>query len=195
MKNSKKTLSLAVAMTIGITGCATAGNYHSDYIYEDDDSTYASTSHAFNDRAKVLKVNPIYETVSVNKPETRCWNERVRHYKNSRSDSYTPVIAGGILGGAIGNQFGSGRGKDAMTIAGMLLGGSMGNDYRYKHGGQRSYVTTEKRCETVDNYHETTELVGYNVKYKYRGENYWTRMSHDPGEYIKVNVTVEPADY
>ena len=195
MNKNKRTLALAMALAFGATGCATAGNYrHADYAY-DDYSDYSSSSHTFTDTAKVLKVKPIYDTVSINRPETRCWNEQVRHHRPSASDSYTPTIAGAILGGVIGNQFGGGRGKDAMTAAGLLLGGSMGNDYRKNSGRHHSYTTTEKRCETIDNYRETTELVGYNVKYKYRGQQYWTRLSNDPGDYIKVNVTVEPADY
>lgn len=195
MNNNKRTLALAMALVFGITGCATAGDYrYADYGY-DDYYDYPGSSHKFTDSAKVLQVKPIYDTVSVNRPETRCWNEQVRHHRPSASDSYTPTIAGAILGGVIGNQFGGGHGKDAMTAAGLLLGGSLGNDYRKNTGRPHSYTTTEKRCETIDNYHETNELVGYNVKYKYRGQQYWTRMPNDPGEYIKVNVTVEPAEY
>ncbi len=93
-----------------------------------------------------------------------------------------------------GNQFGSGKGKD-VTVAGMLLGGSIGNDYRWKYSAPASFVTTEKRFETVDNYRETTERVGYNVKYHYRGQSYWTRMSRDPGKFIEVNVSVKPVKF
>ena len=194
---NNKPLILATVAALAVSGCASAGNYrHADYAYDDEyGREYVSSSHSFIDEARVLKVKPIYETVTVSHPETRCWNEQVRHYQPASSGSHTPTIAGAILGGVIGNQFGGGKGKDAMTVAGAVLGGSIGNDYRKKTAGHSSYVTTEKRCETVENYRETTELVGYNVKYQYRGENYWTRMSRDPGEYVKVNVSVEPAEY
>ena len=188
---NKKSISLAVVLALGVSGCATAGRYDNNYRYLDD------AEDSYLDEARVIKAKPIYETVSVNNPETRCWNERVRHHRagSSGNSSYTPTIAGAILGGVVGNQFGGGKGKDAMTVAGMLLGGSIGNDMREQPRRAHSYTTTEKRCETVNNYEERNELVGYNVKYKYNGKNYWTRMSHDPGEYIKVNVSVDPVEF
>jgi outer membrane lipoprotein SlyB len=37
------------------------------------------------------------------------------------------VLGGGAVGGLVGNQFGSGRGKDAMTILGVIGGAVAGN--------------------------------------------------------------------
>ena len=145
----------------------------------------------FLDKARVISSQPLYEIVRVNQPEEHCWNERVRHRGDSRSDSYTPTIAGAIVGGVVGNQFGKGRGKDAMTVAGVLLGGSIGNDLGKKptHG----YVTSERRCELVDSYREHEELVGYDVKYKYKGKVFHTRTDREPGKFIDVQVSVTPA--
>lgn len=191
-----KRLAVVAAIAIVNSGYASASSYrHADYQYDDyRDAQYISSSTSFSDEARVLRVKPIYDIVTVNKPETQCWNEQVPHYRESSGASYTPAIAGAILGGVIGNQFGGGKGKDAMTAAGMLLGGSIGNDYRKASLGTQSYTTTEKRCETVDNYQEIKELVGYNVKYQYQGETSWTRMPHEPGDYIKVRVAVEPVE-
>jgi uncharacterized protein YcfJ len=193
-----KTLALASlsALLVAFSSSAPAGHYHNNYRYDNDDlSAPASPANLFDDRARVIKAKPLYETVMVNHPETRCWNEEVSYYRTPSAGSYTPVIAGAILGGVIGNQFGGGRGKDAMTAAGAVLGGSVGNDLRKQAVDPHRYVTTEERCETVDNYRETSELVGYNVQYSYRGNTYWTRTANDPGEYIKVSVSVMPAEY
>lgn len=152
-------------------------------------------SESFTDTAKVLKVKPLYETVQYNQPEERCWNERVRHNRGySRSNSYTPTIAGAIIGGVVGNQFGKGNGKDAATVAGAILGGSIGNDLG-KRDYSRSYVTTERRCETVNNYREKQELVGYRVKYRYNGKSFWTRTDRHPGDYLTLNVSLAPTGY
>ncbi len=58
-----------------------------------------------------------------------CWRVPVA------SRSYTPEIAGAIVGGAIGNQFGSGSGRDIATVAGAALGGSIGHDYKNRYYG------------------------------------------------------------
>ncbi|MES9899443.1 MAG: glycine zipper 2TM domain-containing protein [Sedimenticola sp.] len=151
----------------------------------------ALADNSYYDTASVLKAKPIYETVRVNQPEERCWNESVRHRGGGRSHSYTPTITGAIIGGVVGNRFGRGSGKDAMTVAGALLGGSIGNDLGKRPS--RGYVTQERRCETVDHYQEQEELVGYRVKYSYNGKTYWTRMASNPGRSLKVRVSVEPS--
>ncbi len=141
--------------------------------------------------AKVVSATPIYETVEINRPTQECWDERV---VRRRPGSHTGTIAGGILGGVIGNQFGHGRGKAAMTVAGTLLGASVGHDISHNRGG-RSYVTHERRCETVDHYVTEDRLVGYRVKYRYKGDIYMTRTDEHPGRRIPVEVSVKPANY
>ncbi len=91
----------------------------------------------------------------------------------------------------MGNRFGKGSGKDAMTVAGALLGASIGNDLGKRPG--RSYTTQKRRCETVNHYQERKELVGYRVKYRYNGKTYKTRMASDPGRNMRVRVSVEPS--
>jgi uncharacterized protein YcfJ len=152
----------------------------------------AAADNSFYDRARVLESKPVYETVRVNHPEERCWNEQVYHRGRGSSDSYTPTIAGAILGGVVGNQFGKGSGKDAMTVAGALLGGSIGNDVGSTP--RRGYTTTERRCEMVDHFSDQDELVGYRVKYRYNDKVFWTRTKSDPGRYIRVQVSVAPAE-
>jgi outer membrane lipoprotein SlyB len=63
-----------------------------------------------------------------------CWRERVG------STTYTPEITGAIIGGAIGNQFGSGSGRDIATVAGAALGGSVGHDYKNRRYGSNYRV-------------------------------------------------------
>jgi len=147
---------------------------------------------AFYDKAKVISTAAIYETVEVAQPEQRCWNEQVRHERAGRRGSYTPTIAGAIVGGVVGNQFGNGRGKDVMTVAGALLGASVGHDIS-RTRGRRSYLVTERRCETVTRYVEEERQVGYRVKYRYRGRVFTTRTEDRPGKHLRIRVNVEPA--
>lgn len=143
------------------------------------------------DTAPVLSATPIYETVRVSYPEEECWNERVEHRRGG--DSPTGTLAGSLVGGVIGNQFGHGAGKTAMTVAGSLLGASIGRDLTHERE-ERRYVTNERHCEVVDRYREEEQIVGYRVKYRYKGEILFTRTTEDPGDRIPVRVAVEPLD-
>ena len=60
--------------------------------------------------------------------------------------SATNEIIGAIFGGAIGNQFGDGDGKDAMTLAGMFLGASLAHDDELAQGP--GVITTKCYIET-----------------------------------------------
>ena len=145
----------------------------------------------FYAKAKVISVTPVYDRVLVSQPEEQCWNERIHYPGRGRARSYTPVIAGAIVGGVVGNQFGGGRGRDALTVAGALLGASVGNDLaRQRRGG--GYVKVERRCETVERYEEQEVLTGYRVKYRYHGREFTTHSKEYPGKRIRVKVDVEP---
>ena len=153
----------------------------------------ASFAGKYYDTARVLKVKPIYQHVQVNHPRQRCWNEPVYH--RGHRNSAVPMITGAIIGGAIGNQFGKGSGRKAMTVAGLLLGGAIGDDIGRQHSYSRGYHTTERRCRVVDNYRSRQEVVGYRVKYRYNGKIHWTRTQEHPGRYINVKVKVRPDRY
>ena len=156
-------------------------------------SGIAMSGNAFIGQARVIEAQPEYETVEVANPVTECWTERVAR-NDHRRGSYTAPLAGGILGGVIGNQFGGGRGKTALTVAGALLGASIGNDHNRGHYRGRQTVDSVRRCETVDRYEQQQQLVGYRVKYSYEGQTYYTRTTEYPGKFIPVRVKVSPVN-
>ncbi len=193
----KYALPLAIAGSITLISVPVAANKYRSY-----------NNHAY-DYAKVISVDPVYETYQVNKPEKHCYDERVRvrddrhHRRHSRHDSKTPEIIGGIIGGAIGNRVGKkggGKARDVATVVGAVLGGSIARDVKHKnrHNRDRHYndrydrYETVKRCETRDSYITEQELVGYDVTYKYRGNVFHNQLDYDPGKKIKVKVTVDP---
>jgi|TARA_B110000259_G_scaffold182424_1_gene226016 uncharacterized protein YcfJ len=59
------------------------------------------------------------------------------------------TIFGALIGGAIGNQFGGGKGKDAATILGAIVGADVAN----KNGKKPS--STQRQCQTETRYEET----------------------------------------
>ena len=67
-------------------------------------------------------------------------------HQGTGDGSATNEIIGAIFGGAIGNQFGEGDGKDAMTLAGIFLGASLAHDEELAQGP--GVITTKCYIET-----------------------------------------------
>lgn len=203
LKPTKLTTALVVAGAIGLAASPAHAKHGRDY----------RDSRVAYDYARVVNVQPIVETYQVNQPVEQCWDERVpsrghdRYRKvNRHASSPTNEILGAIIGGVVGNQFGSGRGKKVATAAGAVLGASVAHDIernsksrdrydRYGRNSHRGYDRYEvvQRCEIRDNYTTQEQVVGYNVAYKYRGEVFHTEMDRHPGKKIRVRLTVDPA--
>lgn len=196
-KLKKIAMPLVLASTVALISVPVAANKYRSY----NNETY--------DYAKVISVDPVYDTYQVNKPVKHCYDEEVRvreprrHSRHSRHDSKTPEIIGGIIGGAIGNRVGKkggGKARDVATVVGAVLGGSIARDVKHKNRHKRHHdrydrhdrYETVKRCETRDSYTTHQELVGYDVTYKYRGNVFHSQLDYDPGKKIKVKVTVDP---
>lgn len=81
-------------------------------------------------------------------PVTECKMVKVPVYGMiDRPASGGEVLGGAILGGVIGNQFGKGNGKSAMTALGAIVGGSVANE-RKQEMAVVDY-REESKCETV----------------------------------------------
>jgi len=146
--------------------------------------------------ADVVDIQPLMRTVQVTTPREVCWDEPVRQSAQGGYRSHTPKLVGGIIGGVVGNQFGGGRGNDIMTIAGALLGASMGRDAGYRRQiRNRNSVSMERRCEIEEIVHQEERLEGYRVTYEYGGRTFVTQTPQDPGQTIRVRVSVQPLTY
>ena len=49
-------------------------------------------------------------------------------------------------------------------------------------------------CRLVDVVREERHISGYDVEYRYKGQLYMSRMDYDPGNKLRIRVTVAPAD-
>lgn len=144
--------------------------------------------------AKVLEAKPIYKTVRVNTPRQECWTEEVAHQEPQKGQNLGGTLLGGLIGGAVGNQVYRGRDNRTAIATGAVLGAVIGNSASRnsnRNSGQY-YVTYEERCRTVNDSHDEVRLEGYDVRYLYNGRIYQTRTPTDPGERIRVNVSVSP---
>ena len=69
--------------------------------------------------------------------------------------SATNELVGALFGGAIGNQFGNGDGKDAMTLFGALMGASLAHDDELAKGPTRTVTV----CDVETRYEESVSEV------------------------------------
>ena len=94
--------------------------------------------------------------------------KRVR--QGTGDGSATNEIIGAIFGGVVGNQFGEGDGKDAMTLAGIILGASLAHDDELAQGP--GVFTT--RCYIETRYQESVHKVYSHstLTTKIRGKKY-----------------------
>lgn len=149
------------------------------------------------DEAEVLSAEPIYRTVAYSVPAERCHDEEIAYQDAPRGRSATPTILGAVIGGAIGHAVGhEKRNKQVGTAVGALLGGTIGNDIGRRRAAYDGAVRyrTERVCQTVDEVREQEELAGYDVAYRYGGQVYHTQTQHHPGDTLRVNVRVDPAE-
>ena len=96
-----------------------------------------------------------------------------RVHQGTGDGSATNEIIGAIFGGAIGNQFGDGDGKDAMTLAGMFLGASLAHDDELAQGPgvitTKCYIETryEESVQTKVYSHSTLNFTINGINYKF----------------------------
>jgi uncharacterized protein YcfJ len=173
--NSMKTSSkLAVAAAVLCASMqAAAGNIKYDY-------------------ATVIEAKPIIKTVRVSIPREECWDEEVV-YQEYGGDHGVATVVGGILGGAFGNAVGHHkRNKQVGAAVGAVLGATLGHAASVSAGSQGSYYRTEERCRIEQIFQEEDRVVGYRVRYRYGDQTYTTRTDMDPGDSLKVRVSVSP---
>lgn len=144
--------------------------------------------------ADVLRVDPVFENVRVSEPREECYDTEVRRSGGRYDNTNTGTIVGAIVGGALGNQVGKGDGRKAATIAGAVIGGAVGREVDANDNPSGSRRSVETRCRVVESGYDERRIVGYDVEYRYRGEVFFSRLGYDPGEKLRVRVSVEPAD-
>ena len=125
----------------------------------------------------------------VGPPTQRCWVEREQIVQNSGGSNAPAVVAGAILGGILGHQFGGGTGKDLATAGGAIAGATLGSNIGSNSGGQVVVSQNVQRCTTVPN---QSQADYWDVTYIFRGQEHRIQMATPPGRTITVNRLGEP---
>ena len=178
----------AGALTLGATPLALA------------DYSHASNVAGNVEFARVLDVQPVMRTVTVQVPVRECvevagYSAPVHARPGQRTAGAT--IAGGVIGGLVGNNFGGGNGKDAMRILGAVVGAAVGNDIARERNATRpaSYTAVQPvtQCTTRQVSRAEDRFDGYHVTYEFNGRRYTTQTREHPGNMMPVHVSVQPA--
>jgi uncharacterized protein YcfJ len=146
----------------------------------------------FEDFGRVVRVQPRVEQLRM--PREECRTEYVQVPVQQQRGVGGGVV-GGIVGGLLGNQVGSGSGRVAATAAGAIAGAMVGDRSENANRGQGPAVQEQavRQCRTVEAYESRT--AGYDVTYEFRGQTYTTLMNRDPGNRVRLRVSVQPIDY
>ncbi len=171
-----KPLIVALATVIGLGAASAQADYRP----------------GFPDKARVISSTPVYDRI--NEPRQQCWTETIgydAHVYRSRNDNGGAIL-GAITGGLLGSTLGNGSGRVAAAAIGAATGAVIGDrvdstDHYYRSSSPRQV----EHCAVSDNFRNA--VVGYDVIYSYRGQQYSTRMAYDPGRWLDVNVDVSPS--
>lgn len=141
--------------------------------------------------ADVLRVDPIYQSVQTSPPHEVC-DDLSGDTRAGNGNRAAGTVLGAIVGGVLGSTVGKGGGRRAATVAGAVVGGAVGNgvarandDYADQDG---------QRCHMVQDGPAQRRVAAYDVQYRYRGDVYMSRVNYDPGDRLRVRVSIEPAE-
>lgn len=129
--------------------------------------------------ADVLRANPTYEAVQIVDLREEC-REEVLPRRERDDIRLSGSIAGGLSAMARRARLQEQREAAARESADSEAGDAGGSE--------------PPRCVMVEVPREERRISGYDVEYRYKGELYMSRMDYDPGNKLRVRVTVAPAD-
>ena len=137
------------------------------------DGPYSSRSYSYGNRAdyaRVVETTPVYA-----ESRQECWNPRTAAYeeRRDRRSIGAGAAVGALAGGVLGHQIDQGEG----TAAGAILGGIIGHQIERQRDRDDDLDLSNCRITSYG-----TGVQGYDVRYRYAGNEYVTRMAYDPGQ-------------
>lgn len=138
----------------------------------------------FNDSAKVVSVTQVMQQSA----QVDCYQPAQQAQQIQQGErSYTGGALGGLAGALLGAQVGQGNGRIAASAVGTLLGALAGDRVDNRTNAQAGMVNAT--CNTGGSRYQSG---GFLVTYEYNGRQGQKRMPYDPGQSIRVTVTVDP---
>jgi uncharacterized protein YcfJ len=141
--------------------------------------------------APVVSVRPLVRYVTVERPRQECWQD-VEYRSAVPGRVAATTLAGGVVGAAIGRQFGDGSGRDALTLIGAVAGSAVAHAHAVRRNPVSTYTVPVERCHVVNERFTEEIIEGYDVVYQYLGRSYSIRTAEHPGSRIPLEMSVRP---
>lgn len=100
------------------------------------------------------------------------------------------AVIGGAAGGLAGAQVGKGNGKTTATAVGAIAGSMIGDRVQNPQPGSGYIAQPAEQCRTVEVPRDI--IKGYTVVYRYNGHDVTTTLPYDPGNTVRVGVSLLP---
>jgi uncharacterized protein YcfJ len=186
-----KTIALAVTSLFTVVAPAAHAAYdrYGNW-YDPAPREYRSVDYdRYHDTARVIASSPVYEAANGGREE--CWSPRNGRFEDRRnsdgSNGAKGAALGALAGGVLGHQVDHGGG----TAAGAIIGGLLGYSIDKNRNDDNSNNDLDlSRCRVVAAGPKT--LRGYDVRYSYGGQEYVSRMDHNPGRRVVIGQDVNP---
>ena len=153
-------------------------------------ATVAAHAQTIVENATVVAVEPQYEQLRV--PRQECGRQLVDEPRRVGGPDYGGAVIGGVAGALLGNQLGGGHGREATTAVGAVIGAFTGNNIANRDRWERTEVVSREVVACREVADVQSRLVGYQVTYELRGQQFTTLLHDAPGRYLPVRVSVEP---
>ena len=149
-------------LTIAVASLFTAAAPLAQAAY-DRNGNYYDPRDFRGETARVIESRPVYEAANTRE---ECWNPRAGHFEERR-DSHTSIGKGAAIGA--------------------VAGGVLGHQIERQENKQDDLDLS--RCRTVAS-GDSGAILGYDVRYRYRGEEYTARMAQDPGRRLRLGEDI-----
>ena len=151
---------------------------------------FAASANA-QEYATITNVTPNYQTISTPTTQQVCNVVEVPVYVRAGGQASTgDTLFGALIGGAIGNQVGGGKGKDAATVLGAIIGADVAN----KRSGSNQIIgyRQEQRCNNVTSYSTQEQIKNYTIRYEWNGirSRTVTYNQYSVGDRIPITVSI-----
>jgi uncharacterized protein YcfJ len=154
----------------------------------------SATAAEFEDYARVISVTPQVEQINSPRQECRTEYETVERRPQQQERGAGGSIVGGIAGALLGSQVGNGNGRIAAAAAGAITGAVVGDRLENNGNNVNAQSTYEQRpvrqCRTIDSWQ--TRTTGYSVTYEYQNRTYTSILPYDPGQRLRLAVSLTP---